>query len=221
MELYYFSVSPYSHKVRLALDFKHMDADIKHVMPFDPEQGAAYRSLYPLGKLPLLKHNDVLVSESSIIVEYLDEIGDEEKRLIPKDASGGRDVRFKDRLADLYLSAPAIAIFLQGIKPESKRDVNRIDKSRHEIISAYKMVEQALLDNSAEREEPLFFHDKGTTMADFSLVAGLRMSQTAISLDDYPLTSAYYAQHSSEPLFQSLTKEADKAMEVFVAAISR
>ncbi len=220
MELYYFPVSPYSHKVRMALDFKKMDAQIHYVMPFDPEQRAAYRNIYPLGKLPLLKHDDLLLSESSTIVEYLDEVGGEENRLIPAAAGDGREVRFKDRLADLYLSAPAIAIFFQSMRPEAKRDVNRMDRSRHEIISAYKMIEQALAEGPKNKNEPLFFHGESTTMADFSLVAGLRLSQTVIGLADYPLVSAYYSQRSSEPLFQALASEADGAMEEFVAILS-
>ncbi len=220
MELYYFPVSPYSHKVRMALDFKNMDVQIQNVMPFDPEQRAAYRNIYPLGKLPLLRHGDLLVSESSIIVEYLDEIGGEENRLIPTEPAAAREVRYKDRLADLYLSAPAIAIFFQSMQPESKRDVNRMDRSRHEIISAYKMVEQALADGAKGRDVPEFFHGGGTTMADFSLVTGLRLSRTVIGLEDYPLVNAYYEQHSSGALFKDLAAEADSAMEEFVAVLS-
>ncbi len=220
MELYYFPVSPYSHKVRMALDFKNMDAEINYVMPFDPEQRAAYRNIYPLGKLPLLKHDDLLISESSIIIEYLDEIGGEEHRLIPDEVGDARQVRFKDRLADLYLSAAAIAIFFQSMRPEAKRDVNRMDRSRHEIIAAYKMVEEALAKGSKNGDTPLFFHGQSTTMADFSLVAGLRLSQTVIGIEDYPLVNAYYAQRSSDPLFQALASEADGAMEEFVVVLS-
>ncbi|MFL0803811.1 MAG: glutathione S-transferase family protein [Agarilytica sp.] len=220
MDLYYFPVSPYSHKVRMALDFKNIGAQIQRVMPFDPEQRAAYRDIYPLGKLPLLKHDDLLVSESSIIIEYLDDIGGEDKRLIPVLPGDARDVRFKDRLADNYLSAAAIAIFFQSMRPESKRDVNRMDRSRHEIISAYKMVEEMLAHGAKGGNTLMFFHGEHTTMADFSLLAGLRLSQTVIGLQDFPLLSAYYSQHSAEPLFKALAAEADSAMEEFVAALS-
>lgn len=107
MELYYFPISPFSQKVQLALELKGYEYERKSVFPFSPEERSAYREIYPLGKIPLLKDCEKLIPEASIIVEYLDNLG-QGVQLIPVDPEEAREVRLKDRLVDSYLSANAI-----------------------------------------------------------------------------------------------------------------
>lgn len=217
MELYYFPVSPFSQKVQLALELKGFEYERKSVFPFSPEERSAYREVYPLGKIPLLKDGEKLIPEASIIVEYLDNLG-KGVRLIPADPEEAREVRLKDRLADSYLSANAIAMFFQFMKPESERDAALLDKCRHEIIATYKMVELAL---RGKDEASLYYHGNQISMADLSLIPALRICYSMIAFDMYPAICGYYEKHAQMPEFKAMGVAADDVMEKFKAALKR
>lgn len=216
MELFYFPVSPYSHKVQLALALKGIECEQKKVLPFLPEERAAYRNMYPLGRIPVLKDGERFIPESSIIVEYLDGL-DRGIRLIPSDPEQAREVRLKDRLVDNYLSGSAIALFFQGFKSESVRDIGLMDRCRHEIVASYKVVEKEL---SGKDEASLYFHGEQISMADLSLIAALRICYSTIPFDSYPAISGYYEKHAQMPEFKALEIEANETMPLFIEALS-
>ncbi len=215
MELYYFPVSPFSQKVQLALELKGFEYEKTSVFPFSPEERSAYREIYPLGKIPLLKDGDKMIPEASFIVEYLDNLGKGVK-LIPSDPEEAREVRLKDRLVDLYLSSNAIAMFFQFMKPESDRDAALLDKCRHEIVATYKTVELAL---SGKGEASLYYHGNQISMADLSLIPALRICYSIIPFDSYPAICGYYEKHAQMPEFKALEAEANEVMEKFKAAL--
>ncbi len=217
MELFYFPVSPFSHKVLMALDLKGLACEKFEVLPFEKESHAAYREIYPLGKLPLLRVGDELYPESSFIVEYLDTVSTE-VLMLPKDEGQARAVRLKDRMVDQYLSANTISLFFQSIRPEGARDVVRMDKWRHEIVSTYAWAEQIL--EQKESDGGLYFHGDSFSLADLSLVSGLRIASGFVPFDRYPKLSRYYDIHSNMPCFQAVAEGADEMMGRFIEAVS-
>jgi RNA polymerase-associated protein len=71
MTLYSGSTCPYSHRCRIVLYEKDMDFEIIDVdMHNKPEQVA---SISPSGKMPVLVERDLILTESNIINEYIDE----------------------------------------------------------------------------------------------------------------------------------------------------
>ena len=216
MELFYFPVSPFSHKVQLALAVKGIECELTPVRLYKPEERAKYRETYPLGKLPLLKDRGVLIPESSFIVEYLDAEG-EGPSLIPSDPKGSRDVRLKDRLVDCYISAPSIAWFFENIRPQGLRDQKKMDKNVHEITQAYAMLEGAL---AANRSGVSVLHGASASLADLSLLAGLRMSQGIVPLRDYPLLQEHFNIHAEMPAFKALSAAAQSEMSAFISAVA-
>jgi len=71
MTLYSGSTCPYSHRCRIVLYEKDMDFEIIDVdMHNKPEQVA---SISPSGKMPVLIERDLILTESNIINEYIDE----------------------------------------------------------------------------------------------------------------------------------------------------
>jgi RNA polymerase-associated protein len=71
MTLYSGSTCPYSHRCRIVLFEKDMDFEIIDVdMHNKPEQVA---SISPSGKMPVLVERDLILTESNIINEYIDE----------------------------------------------------------------------------------------------------------------------------------------------------
>lgn len=71
MTLYSAALCPYSHKVRIALAEKGVTADIVPVtLDKKPEE---LLSINPYGTVPTLVDRDLILYESNIILEYLDE----------------------------------------------------------------------------------------------------------------------------------------------------
>ncbi|MDT3705213.1 MAG: glutathione S-transferase N-terminal domain-containing protein [Thiobacillus sp.] len=71
MTLYSGSTDPYSHRCRIVLFEKDMDFEIIDVdMHNKPEEIA---SISPSGRMPVLVERDLILTESNIINEYIDE----------------------------------------------------------------------------------------------------------------------------------------------------
>jgi stringent starvation protein A len=71
MTLYSGSTCPYSHRCRIVLFEKDMDFEVIDVdMHNKPEEIA---SISPSGKMPVLVERDLVLTESNIINEYIDE----------------------------------------------------------------------------------------------------------------------------------------------------
>jgi len=71
MTLYSGSTDPYSHRCRIVLFAKDMDFEVIDVdMHNKPEEIA---SISPSGKMPVLVERDLILTESNIINEYIDE----------------------------------------------------------------------------------------------------------------------------------------------------
>ncbi len=217
MDLYHFPVSPYSHKVRLALHEKGLNYTSRPVLLFDPEQRRQFREVHPIGKVPLLVDGDQHIAESSIIIEYLD-IHHEGVKFIPEDREEALQVRLKDRWVDQYLTDPAITIFFQMMRPEDKRDKTQIEKCQHRILSTYDFVEQSLKEKEAGQ---LFFHGNAWTLADLALLPSLRVANNVIPFERYEKVTQYFAEHGKRESLQAIVEEADEVMHQFIAALSK
>jgi glutathione S-transferase len=67
--LHYAIPSTYSQKAVLAFHEKGVPFTPAPVNLIDPAGAAAYRKLYPLGKIPLLTGDNLFIPESTIIIE--------------------------------------------------------------------------------------------------------------------------------------------------------
>jgi glutathione S-transferase len=116
LTLYYHPLSSFCHKVLIAL--------YEHNMAFEPRiidlgneaDRAALSALWPFAKFPLLwdASTQRAVPESSIIIEFLDQIlasgGANHTPLIPADAATALAVRLWDRTMDHHVQRPMQAI---------------------------------------------------------------------------------------------------------------
>lgn len=81
-------VSPYVRKVRVLMAEKGIEHELVPVNPVQPT--AEFRALSPLGKIPVLQHDsddgEVVVPDSSIICDYLEQLHPE-PRMVPANAA--------------------------------------------------------------------------------------------------------------------------------------
>ncbi|MEZ5464932.1 MAG: glutathione S-transferase family protein [Lysobacteraceae bacterium] len=145
MKLYYSPLSTYSQKVRIAIAEKGLDIDTEKVNLMSPEAHAAYREIYPIGKVPfLLGEDDHHVPESSIIIEYLDDKFPDTPRLSASGSGDGpRQLRCIDRMTDFYLINTVGGLLLRRIgvrTPDPMQD----EKDRHWLNISYGWLDRQL-----------------------------------------------------------------------------
>lgn len=90
IRLYHTPLSPFCRKVRLVLAEKRLEVELVEDRYWEDNAELIRRN--PAGKLPVLRHEGRLMSESQAICEYLDETMPEPP-LMPADAAGRYEVR--------------------------------------------------------------------------------------------------------------------------------
>ena len=108
--LYATDLSGYCAKIRIALAAKDLAFETRE--PPGGYGSAAYRAIVPLGTVPAIVHGDFVLSESEIIVEYLEETFPAPALLFGTPAERARQ-RFLARFHDLRLEPPLRALFGQ------------------------------------------------------------------------------------------------------------
>ena len=202
MKLYYFPLSTYSQKALIALYEKGIEFTPEIVELGVPEKRAAFKKIYPIGKVPVLVRDDGWhIPESSIIVEYLDTQLDRGPRLIPEDKELARRTRFFDRTFDLYVNEPALTIFFDGRKPEAERNPTAVAAARERLDTMY-----VILDKHFEKGP--WTVGEAFTMADCSAAPALSFARMMHPFDKHPNLLRYFGRLVERPSFARVLTEA-------------
>jgi glutathione S-transferase len=89
--------------------------------------------LWPLGSIPVLVDGDLVLPESTAIVEYLDRFGDRPP-MIPQEPDAALQVRLWDRLIDGHVMTPMQKIVLDALRPEGREDPEGVEQARAELL---------------------------------------------------------------------------------------
>ena len=110
IQLYGVAGSPFVRKVLFVLAVKELPFEHIQQMPFarDPE----YLKINPLGKIPSLRDGDVLLCDSTVICEYLEDAYPEHP-VYPLDIPGKARARWLEELAGSRVTELAAGIFFQ------------------------------------------------------------------------------------------------------------
>jgi glutathione S-transferase len=103
---------------------------------------AELESLWPLKKFPVLKDDEALVIESSIIVEHLMLRHPGTTRLIPDGIDAALQVRFMDRFFDNYIMTPMQKLVSDQIRAECERDTKGVADAKASLDVAYGWLEK-------------------------------------------------------------------------------
>ncbi len=140
--LYSHPLASYCHKALIALyengiPFQNRTIDLGAQADRD-----VLTALWPLCKFPVLQDHTRgrSVAESSIIIEYLDQVEAVSHRMLPLDPAAALDVRLWDRVLDNYVQAPMQEIVLDKIR-NSNADMGTARATLH---TAYAMLEKQL-----------------------------------------------------------------------------
>jgi glutathione S-transferase len=144
LKLYDFPESPYCQKVRIVLAEKDLSFEI---VPVDLKAGEQRRpeflKLNPFGKVPVLIDDELIVYDSTIINEYLE---DEYPHppLLPSDSSARARVRtFEDYADNAFI--PVTGIIMNELrKPEGERDADKLGNARQQVQRMLAVIDGSL-----------------------------------------------------------------------------
>jgi glutathione S-transferase len=202
MKLYYFPVSTFSQKALIALYEKGIKFTPEIVDFLSPEGKAAYKKVYPLGKVPLLVRDDGgFIPESSIIIEYLDTQFDAGPRLIPEDKELARRTRFYDRQFDLYVNEPTVTLFFDGRKPEAERNPAAAATARERLDLMFTMFDKHF-------EKHTWALGDTFTMADCAAAPALGLARMVHPFDKHTNLTRYFGRLVERPSYARVLDEA-------------
>jgi len=202
MKFYYYPVSTYCQKALIAFYEKSVAFTPELVFLMDDAKRAAYRKIYPLGKIPLVVLDDGhWLPESSIIVEYLDTHFSDGPKLIPDNPELSRQVRFKDRMYDLYLNDSVASLMFESWKPEPERNQELIERSHFRIGVMYDFMESNL-------EKQTWTNGEEFTLGDCAAAPPLFYAQQTAPFDERPNITAYWQRLKARPSIRRVLDEA-------------
>jgi glutathione S-transferase len=124
-------VSPYVRKVLVCLELKGLDYEVDPITPFFGND--EFRRLSPLCRIPVMIDGDLVLTDSTVIAEYLDE-AHPEPPVLPKDPRERARARWIEEFADTRLGDVFIwgLFYPKMVHPRvwgEPGDQSRIDKS--------------------------------------------------------------------------------------------
>jgi glutathione S-transferase len=135
----------YCWKARIAL-YERNVAFESHVVG-DETDRARLAELWPMASIPVLVDlaAGVKLPESTIIIEYLDELADA-PRLIPTDSAAALQTRLWDRVIDGHIMTPMQKIVGDSLRPEGRGDPDGVTEAHAQLDRAYELLNSHLAD---------------------------------------------------------------------------
>ena len=192
--------SPYVRRLAISLKLLGLPFEHRPVSVF--RQFEEFRRINPLVKAPSLVCDDgVVLSDSSLILDYLERLAAPERSLMPQELPQRRAVL---RLLGIALSAcdkTVQVVYERQQRPPEKLHQPWLDRVQLQIEAAY-----AELDRAAVQAAPQLF-GAALTQADVTVAVAWRFTQFTISdliaAAHYPALAAWSARMEQRPEFQA------------------
>lgn len=197
-------VSPYARKVFVALDMKGVDYEIDPIVPFYGT--GEFTRVSPLRRIPVLIDGDLVLNDSTVIAEYVDERWPAPP-LMPKSPADRARARWMEEFADSRLGDLIIwrLFYQKTIVPHVwKREP---DHALIEQVTTRDLPEAlAWIEARAPDEGFLFDH---VCTADFTYACFFRNASLAgfeIDAERWPRTAGWMARVRAVPAFEGTMK---------------
>ena len=196
LTLYEHPFALYCQKVLVALNELEVVYDVlEEQRDFDRAQLA---ELWPPASIPVLRDGDVVIGETSIIIEHV-----AGARLVPS-----LEARKWDRLCDQYISDAVQAIVFETIM--ERFDERAVSQARGRLEMAYGMLEAQLADNE-------FLAGDTFTIAECAAAPGLFYALAIHPWDEatHPQLTRYYRALARRPSFAQVIADARPYRHLF------
>ena len=214
LKLHGFPVSNYTNMAHLALLEKGLP--FEYVLTF-PDQSPAFLAMSARGKVPVLETQHGYISEASVILEYLEDLG-QGKPLLPADPFQRAQVRSLVKEIELYIELPARACFGEAIFGLQTPDAIK-EKSRDELIAGFAALKR-------HGKFAPYVAGPTLTIADivflYSVELAALVARRLFELDllaDFAQANSLLQLLGDNPHVQALAKNRDAGTPAFIAAI--
>jgi glutathione S-transferase len=213
MKLYNNNLSNFATKSRIAIYDKGLNIEIAPV-PGGGLKSPEYLKLNPMGKIPCLDADGLIIPESEVINEYLEEKFPKPP-LLPQDPEGRARVRLFSRFHDLYLEPPLRALF-PHMNPK-----NRDEKVVNEKLTDV----QSRLDQLESMLAPIgnFAAGADFTLADCALAPTIFFATNMLPafgakppLEARPKLAAWWTKVQTRPSVKKALEEMAEAMKALM-----
>lgn len=201
MKIYGANLSPFVRKVLAVAAIKGLEYEHEIVLPGSLPEG--YLEISPLGKIPALQDDDLKISDSSVICEYLEERYPEVP-VMPADVVQRARSRWLEEYGDSkFVEAVAPYFFehvLKGMMGLGAADTGRLEKLEAEVIPG----RMAYLEQQLPQSGFLF---ERISIADIALASPLITAAYGgfqFDATDYPKIAALVARVKSHPAMESV-----------------
>ncbi|MEX1037145.1 MAG: glutathione S-transferase family protein [Sneathiella sp.] len=199
IELFNFKFSAYGRIVKIVLIEKEIEHVIREVNPFDMDETNDYLEIHPFKRVPAIRHDDLILYETSAIVQYLDEAF-KGPSLQPTDLSSRAKMRQIIAIIDNYGYTPLVRkVFSESVfnpafsKPADKTRLNKGLEESARVLSAL----ERIVDKNG------YIASSAFTLADAHLIPMIdyfTMAQRGIEmLRDYPKLNTWWGRINSRP----------------------
>ncbi|MDF9906725.1 UNVERIFIED_ORG: glutathione S-transferase [Pseudomonas reinekei] len=200
LTLYFHPLSSFCHKALIALYELDIEFEKRVIDLGNDADRAELQALWPIGKFPVLRDHtrQKNVPESSVIIEYLDQLHAGQAHLIPHDWEAALEVRLWDRFFDLHVQVP-----MQKIVADRLNAANGdLSRERAALTTAYGLLERQLAANTWVAS-PAF------SMADCAAAPALFYASTLVSfVDEHRHLNAYFDRLTERPSVKRVIDEA-------------
>jgi glutathione S-transferase len=211
LELYFHPLSSFCQKVLIAL-YENDTPFAPHIVDlFDPAASANLKSMWPIGKFPVLRDRakDRIVPETSIIIEYLGQHYPGKTQFVPTDADLARETRLRDRFYDLHVNVPMQKVVTDRLRPAGKNDPHGVEEARKLLGTAINMIDQ-------EMTTKTWAVGDAFSMADCAAAPALFYADKVIPFDDaHPNAANYLTRLRERPSFARALNEAKPYFALF------
>ncbi len=150
LKLYDYPQCPFGQKTRIVLAEKQLDyetviVDLRKNEQHEPD----FLALNPFHKVPVLVDEDdgeagLVIYDSTIINEYLEDEYPEPPLLPQGDSAGRAHVRLLEDYADNAFTLSAGTFLIEHAKPATERDPERLRRAKEEVDRAFALLESEL-----------------------------------------------------------------------------
>src|SRR5208282_4410753 len=208
MKLYNVNLSNYAAKCRIAIYEKGCPVEIVPI-PGDGLKSPEYSKIYPMGKTPALETDGMIIGESEVINEYLEDKFPTPP-LLPKGPEGRARVRSFTRFHDLYLEPPLRALFPQ-VNPKT-RDAKIVTEKLAEVNNRLDQLEKMIADGGFAAGPEFTFADCALAPTMFFLTNLLPTFGSKPPLEGRPKLARWWTQVQTRPSVRKALAEMAEAL---------
>lgn len=208
MKLYNAMLSPFAARCRMQIYAKGLEVDLVEAWGEISREQLAILS--PITKIPVLEHGDLVLPESEVICEYLEDLFPLPV-LRPENAEARARMRLLSRMTDFYVFESLSPLF--GHLSRKTRDQAVVDKQLAALDRGLKAVEHFL-------SEEGFAAGPSLTLADCALVPILLFIVTYLPyfgikepLQPYPRLTMYWSRVVQHEAAARVIEEIHAAMK--------